>query len=449
VLWICVFLLLLLVLGPRLSRSFWVDEAGTFWMAQGGFVAAIRKTLDWPGQSVLYSAIASFFATSSSHFRELLLRLPTLGGTVVACYFIYRIGESAIGKSSGLIAVILFAFHPVTLGLSGQARPYSLALAAVAGSCWALSRWVATRGVPYLLSYIAASALVIYLHYFFSIIFLSHLAYLLYLFFFHRREVRWLQIVGAYCAIAVLVAPLSPHIRLLLHEGHTLPFTPRPDIYQLTGFLAEPILTLGALVSALIFQFLLPGLLRRPAALDRGLFVLLFSWWILGPIVFFGVSLATPMRVFVLRYLAFSVPGQALVLAYVGYSVFGALGGRMWALMAVLLSTGSPVSIFVSRTVGPEELMPFIQIIRAESTKFTPPVFYSSPLPESNFYNWQDGLSGASRFYAPFVVYPIKNQLLPLPYRLTDPVKSHISNTIQTQLKDQPEVIFITHEGLA
>jgi len=41
----------------------------------------------------------------------------------------------------------------------------------------------------------------------------------------------------------------------------------------------------------------------------------------------------------------------------------------------------------------------------------------------------------------------MKNRLLPLPYKLTDSVKSYISDTIQTQLKDQPEVIFITHEA--
>ena len=113
----------------------------------------------------------------------------------------------------------------------------------------------------------------------------------------------------------------------------------------------------------------------------------------------------------------------------------------------MLLSTGSPLSILTARHVGLEELRPFLQIIQRESVSKTPPVFYSSPLPESNFYNWQSGLAKDNYLYAPFVAYPMRNKLLPLPYRLTDEVKAHISELIQSELAREPEVIFVTHES--
>jgi len=194
--------------------------------------------------------------------------------------------------------------------------------------------------VRYFWSYIAASTLVFYLHYFFSIIFLTHLAYLIYSSLFERRDVCWRRVVAGYCVIGILVAPLWPHVRLLLHEAHTLPFAPRPEVAAFVSFVAPSMVIFGLFVSALVVQFLFPDFLRRPQALSRGFFMLLFAWWLLGPAVFFGVSFSTPMRVFLPRYLAFSLPAQALLLAYMGYSIFGALGGRIWALIAVLLSTG-------------------------------------------------------------------------------------------------------------
>ena len=36
---------------PRLMRSFWVDEAGTFWMAHEGLRTAIEKCAHWPGSA--------------------------------------------------------------------------------------------------------------------------------------------------------------------------------------------------------------------------------------------------------------------------------------------------------------------------------------------------------------------------------------------------------------
>src|SRR4051794_3791694 len=71
--WIVLGLLVALTWGPRLFRSFWVDEAGTYWMALGGPIAAMQKTWHWPGQSVLFSVIESVFCLKGGAFRELVL----------------------------------------------------------------------------------------------------------------------------------------------------------------------------------------------------------------------------------------------------------------------------------------------------------------------------------------------------------------------------------------
>src|SRR5579862_5227094 len=75
---------LLLALGaiiaycPPLARSLWVDEANSYWMACRGPLAAIQRTSHWPGQSLLYAVITSFFCFDGSPLRDLLLRIPAL-----------------------------------------------------------------------------------------------------------------------------------------------------------------------------------------------------------------------------------------------------------------------------------------------------------------------------------------------------------------------------------
>jgi len=47
---------------PRLRWGFWIDESATYWMSSEGWRAAIERTWNWPGQSILYSIVESFFA---------------------------------------------------------------------------------------------------------------------------------------------------------------------------------------------------------------------------------------------------------------------------------------------------------------------------------------------------------------------------------------------------
>ena len=175
---------------PPLTRSLWVDEAGTFWMARGGPLAALAKTWHWPGQSLLFAAIESLFCFDGFFARDLLLRVPALIGGALVCWFVYHFAEDLFGPGSGRVAALLAAFNPMLIEFATQARPYSLAMAAVTASFWALYRrrlgwwWV-------------ASVLVIYLHYLFAVVFLAQLVYLM----LDRRRVRWLHI-----AIAVIAA---------------------------------------------------------------------------------------------------------------------------------------------------------------------------------------------------------------------------------------------------
>ncbi len=447
--WIALAIIVLLVWGPRLGRSFWVDEAGTWWMAHDGPIAAIQKTWHWPGQSLLYSVIASLFCLPPGPFREFVLRIPSLIGLGVACYFLYQLAEKAIGRGAGFITLVLFTLNQVTYYTGTEARPYGLALGAVAASCWALYNWVETRDKRYLPAYLIASTLILYLHYLFLGIFLVQVVYLAYVFVVERRTLKWQHIVGVYVAMLVLALPLLPHLRLLLREGRTLPFRSEPPtLIEFVVWILPPFAIFGLFVAALLVQMALPNRVRQSVAPNRATLLFLSAWLLLVPALYLVASMKTRTVIFIDRYMSFSVEAQALLLAAAGYMFFGVKRGRIWVMTAVLLTTASPIVMLHAWRPGHEDLRPFMSVIQSESKiNPPPPVFFRSELPESNSKNWRSGLQGDNHLYAPFVVYPMPNRLLPLPFHFTREAKDYISDKLNSELRNVPEVIFVTHDA--
>ena len=426
--------------GPRLTRSFWVDEAGTFWMAHEGMVRAVQKTWHWPGQSILYSVIASFFCFDGLPWRDALLRIPSLIGIAAAGYFLYRIAEHRIGDRAGIVAVILFVFHPGVTEIGLQARPYALAIGAVAASCWALLEWEESRSRSHLLRYMLAAILVIYLHYFFAVILGIHALYLLFVFVVEGRRQRWGETVLAGAGILLSIVPLIPHLKLLLGQGHTLPYTAPPALADLADILAPSLLIAGLLAAGCLLSMVWPATRSVRMRRDPAFLFLITAWWLVGPTLFMVVSKATPMRIFMTRYLAFSFPAQALLFAYLGYRLFGA-GARVWALAAIVLFAGNPI-LAVRATQGKDEFLPVMRLIRAKADV---PVFFPSLLHESVFYDWRAGNQPNSYLFAPLVAYPIDNPLLPLPAMATDDAKEYVGEMVDSRLKGNAEVLFVDY----
>ena len=432
------------VWGPRFARSFWVDEAGTFWMVREGLFSAVRKTWHWPGQSILYSAIASFFCFDGTALRDVLLRIPSLLGIAAAAHFLYRIAERSIGDRAGLVTVILFLFHPGVTEVGYQARPYALAMAAVAASCWALSEWESSRRRIHLLHYMGASVLVIYLHYFFAVILAVHALYLLFVFFVEGRRQRWGEAVLAGAGILLCVVPLIPHLQLMAGERHkALQYLRPPGLLDLTNFLAPSLLVAGLVAAGCLLLFFRPAHLHGRTRLDPAFLFLLMAWWLVGPSLFMAVSRAPAIRIFVERYLSFSYPAQALLFTCLGYRLFGAAGARVWALAGVVLFAANPLLVRGAGR-GKDDLMPVIQLIRAEAKA---PVFFPSLLAESQFYDWRAGNHADSYLFAPLVAYPIDNPVLPLPFKPTAESWEYVGERLDSQLRGTSEVLFVGYQG--
>ncbi|HTP31269.1 MAG TPA: hypothetical protein VMJ75_03785 [Candidatus Acidoferrales bacterium] len=424
---------------PLLFRSFWVDEAGTYWMVHEGVAQSIPKTLVFPGQSILYSIIAAFFCFDGSPLRDFLLRIPSVIGIVLAAYFLFRIGETWIGRGAGLAAVALFIFHPDLTLIGYQARPYALAIGAVTASCWSLLEWDRNRFRKHLVLYLLASLLVFYLHYFFAAILAVHAIYVAYVALLRGRITRIWELFCAWCAIPLLSLPLVPHLRSLMRERTTMPYLHAPSIRDLTDYLGPSELLAGLLIAAVVMAFLYPRPAAHAGERKPELMILILAWWLVGPLLFFMISRATPMTVFVPRYLAFTYPGQALALTYLGYLAFGARGARVWALAGVLAFAANPL-ILTRWKNGKDELLPIIRLVRARPNV---PVFFPSLLQQSLFYDWRAGNRPDSYLFAPLVAYPISNPLLPMPVAPIEEAKVYLSGFIDSRLTAVPEVLFV------
>jgi hypothetical protein len=433
---------------PPMLRSLWIDEAGMFWMARGGPLAAIHKTWNWPGQSILFAAITSLFCFEGSPIRDILLRLPALLGAAAACYILYRFANDAIGPGAGLIAALLFAFTPATIVLATAARPYSCAMAAAAASCWTLYRWTQSRQRRWLAAYVVSLTLVFYFHYMFSLILAAHAALLAWEFFRERRFTRAGELIMAYVAVILLVLPLVPALLLLVRESHTLSYTPKPTTVDLAELLLHPVFGAGLLLTGILAHTMYPDVAKEGEAWRPGFVMMMVIWWCAGPLIAFAVANVTSAEIFVLRYLSYSAMGLVLLLTSVGYSLFGPKVGFAWILVAALLTTGNPLHVVAHlRTPGVDELRPAMEVIENESAgqSSLPPVLVRSDLTESNFHDWQAGNVPQSYLFAGFVAYPMKNTLVPLPYRLTDPVKDHVVQLIDHSLSNEHKILFVTN----
>lgn len=429
---------------PHLVRSFWVDEAGTFWMARGGPLAAARRTLQWPGQSILYSIISSLFLFERGPFREIALRLPSLLGAAAACYFLYRFAEDAIGKGSGRAAAVLFLFTPATIDFATQARPYAAAMAATAASCWTLFRWTKRGERSWLAAYVIATAAVFYFHYIFAVILMTHAVIFICGMIRKRGALPWKELAGGYCAIVLLLMPIIPHLLRMFHAAHTFGVD-HPTAADLIGILVPDAYFTGILIAGVLVYIGWRGTTEKSEPLPRSSAAILFTWWIAGPVFLFGLAAITSAQVTYLRYLLYSGMGFVLILVSVAYSIFGAKGTLTFALLAIL-TTGNLLRITALGKPGPDELLPAMRAIADESVGQTtlPPVMVRSPFEESNFGDWQAGNIAESHFYAPFTLYPMKNEMVPLPYRLTDSVKVHVTDLIRGRLKDEHRILFFS-----
>jgi len=429
----------------RLNWGFWTDESGSFWMSSGGWSAAIAKTVHFPGQSLLYSGLLSFFHHPGPH-QEFLLRVPSILGALAAGYFLFRLTESILGEGTGYLAVIPFFCTPAVILAATNSRPYGLALAAATGCGWKFYEYLKNPTRDAFLQYLAFSVLVLYFQYFFGFLLALQFAFLVY-WRLRGHRVHWAMLIAAPSVWLVSLWPLRESIATLLAFGkgtYTPPIPPTVAQFFLLCFPLGPLL--GGAVGCVAIAFAFPGSWKPRFAWPQGAFEFTVAWLFAAPVLFFAIARFSRYDLFATRYLLFVTPAFFILLAS-AIAWIGAAHHRLLVLFAILggtvLHPGNLVQMYAGQPAGTEDWRASMEAVRLYSGSGAPPVFIRSGLAESNHLRWREATRPDNYVLAALAAYPIQNPVLPLPFDLTPDVEQFVRDKLSGELVGARQVLLV------
>jgi hypothetical protein len=412
---------------PRMHWGFWTDEAGTFWMACKGWREAISRTGTWPGQSIPYSVLESFFV-SAGFWKEPLLRIPSVLAIAAAAWQLKRVAELVIDRSAGWLAIVPFVCAPEIVRFGTSARPYALALAASLASFRYLLEWQESQNKKTAAKYLIASVLTLHLHYLFGFIFVIQAAYLACCRVCGRRVGVGVPLAAA-ILLPVSMLPLLGVLRSSAKQAESFAHAVRPTFAQLLQACFPPAVLLAMGLGLLLLLVSARNPQWRRTRLRPEFVFLLATWMILGPVVFFLIARLTDQSVFATRYLLFAFPAFVLFVVWV-MSGLERPEWRFLILLAIFAGTVlHPGNLLLIFRDSPASWREPLRLIAAQSEGEAAPVFVASGIVESGWLRWADADPSTSRLFAALTAYPIRNQTNPLPYQFDDQVKKFIRDS--------------------
>jgi hypothetical protein len=314
-LWWLIALCLLITLNwlAVLRWGLTIDETGTFAIAKDGLREALHRAWDWTGQSVLYSAIASFFCLPISHGRDFILRLPAICGVIGAAFQLFHFAEEQNGEGSGWPSTLILCSFPPVWSYGLFARPYGLILFACVVSNRMLWRWRDTRRTKFLIFSWLSLAGCVYLHVLTILMAILQIA-LVAAWVIAGRQIDWKKYAVAALAFFILLMPVYLQNLSLAGKAAGWQFT-EPSIRTLWEGIPLK-LCVAALAVVLCGAALVRGrrMLRPVTKASDALWLpYLIAWWLVPAAVFFLLHEWRGMELLHSRYLLFTTPALSLL----------------------------------------------------------------------------------------------------------------------------------------
>lgn len=191
---------------PRLYRSLWIDELGSFWTVSESLSDTIERSWTIQGQGpltyVLMWAWRHLPGSESDAVLRLLPMLFGLGSLVVVFHIAKRLG----GRNASWISLVVFLSVPALARELVNLRPYAFGFFFTALATLVLLEWDQRQSGKLAVGYAVLMAAAVWSSYHFGFAFLAHLGFA-----FCRRKSsdRYLVRFGAVVAMAtLLVLPL-------------------------------------------------------------------------------------------------------------------------------------------------------------------------------------------------------------------------------------------------
>ncbi|MFH1590251.1 MAG: glycosyltransferase family 39 protein [archaeon] len=309
--WIIMLIILLLAILLRFwaieSESYWLDEAISIRQAQaddfGSTLDMVKKDIHLPLHITLLHFWVKIFGTS-----ELASRLLSLIFGVAGVWISYLLTKKLFNRRIAIITSLLFAFSPIMIYYSQEARLYSLFVFLSLLSFYFYIKFIENMNNKNLLFYGLSTLLLIYTHLFAFLVLLVQNVYILYKFKFQfKKLIKWFA--GQFILFLLFLPWISNLFKQVSSTLNT-DWIPKPNI----GIVLLTILDFfGHIVIVLMFLICLIIIIRKkhkPMDKDKKMLLVL---WILLPfaiVLFYSLIISS---VYNTRYLLFTVPALLIL----------------------------------------------------------------------------------------------------------------------------------------
>ncbi|MGC2160339.1 MAG: glycosyltransferase family 39 protein [Silvibacterium sp.] len=398
------------------------DETGSYWMISRGFSQI------WPQGFASLSFPAYYYvlwlSTKVLGTSEAALRTPSFLAMLGAALLLYLAARELFERDLAVIATLIFCIHPIVIVESVNVRPYAFAILATNAAILVMlrlrrsnSNWLAA-----LFGFLAAC--IVYFHFLFAVI----LPALVLCFFVVKsrnsgtdRRTALRQFGIALSVFAVAFLPVIPGLRYLFHTAGSHVYEAAPNTADLIWTLAPgclPFVAAGAILVALVLVAIKPKPQQESSdnAGNWRLIVCLLLAFI-PLLTLFGLSVGTPLHLFVNRHRTVAIPGIALCWALL-LSRYLTRPTRL--LFCVALAAVIAFQYYIYPYAGGHFVSwkYALELAQENAAVDNAPVVICSDYIESDYAPMPIYSAKESRFFTPLAYYKLTVPVVPLPQDL-------------------------------
>jgi hypothetical protein len=421
-----------LALGVSISVWFiairaplWLDETHSFFVIKAGFSEIVSR-MGWPIVPV-YPYILWLWARVMGT-GEIALRISSILAMLGAMYLFYCAARELFDRDVAVIAALLFCLHPIAIFAAIDVRPYAFAALAINASILALvhlrhnnSNWLAALfGV--------SAAGIGHFQFLFTVI-LPAFAICFFAVKAGDRKTLWRQGGVALAAFTLAFLPVIPVLQLMFHTRGTHVFDEAPRLADLRWTLAPE--RLGYIFVGVLLVAAATRRLDLQSRFEGWRFLLCASLALIPILILYGVSVETPIHVFVYRYRLVAIPGIALCWAWL-VSRIDSRALRLLFLVVVVASVAyqyftSPAALHHGYTWKYA-----LELAEKNASADNANVLICSDFPEADVVPMPVGAAVKdSGLFAPLTYYKLSVPVVGLPRALNDEAMLIVSSFLQ------------------
>lgn len=392
----------------------WLDETISFYTIKKGFWEVLPRQ-GWPGVPAYYYIL--WLWTKIAGTRELVLRISSILAMLAAVYLLFRAARELFDTEIAFITATLFCIHPIVIFESIDVRPYTFESLATAAAILALVR-LRSNGSNWLAALFGLSAaFIVYFHFLGGAI-LPALALCFLVVKIGDRKNFWRQMTVALIVFSLAFVLVIPGLLYMLRTRGNHVFDDPPPFRELAWTFAP-----GWWIFILGGALLLAAATRKidlSTRVDGRRLLLCVLLGFVPILILYGVSVGTPLHIFVFRYRLVALPGIALCWGWVLNRIDSRLIRLLFCLGVVFVTAhqyyGSPMYKFHEYTWKYA-----LEIAEKSTSPDNAPVIICSDLVESNFVPMPVGAQVEdSPLFSELSYYKLSVPVVPLPRALNE-----------------------------